>query len=71
MGRKRKDKTNDKSRETIKRIIENNKYRQGRSGNKWEKNYIILDWWLKMVITCVLIWIFYEIFFFFLNLETH
>ena len=50
MGRKRKNRVDDKSRETFKRIIENNKYRQGRSREQWENNQKILDYMFIIIV---------------------
>ncbi len=63
MGRKRKNKIDDKSRETLKRIIENNKYRQGRSREQWENNEKVLDYlFIGAVVICLIAFAFFVIF---------
>jgi len=63
MGRKRKNKIDDKSRETLKRIIENNKYRQGRSREQWENNEKVLDYlFIGAVVISLIAFAFFVIF---------
>lgn len=63
MARKRKNKIDDKSRETLKRIIENNKYRQGRSREQWENNEKVLDYlFIGAVVISLIAFAFFVIF---------